>query len=124
MKKQSSSQASWALLSQGVNEARVEAHKVGVFVNQIVSAVKGSEIEDEVYELIGDALMGLPKSLIVLEQSLDRTNYALIKLGDNFYRQRLSQDDRETVDIAARYNAIPSGAKRIANLYIEKNKRG
>lgn len=124
MKKQSSSQASWALLSQGVNEARVEAHKVSMFVNQIVSAVKGSEIEEDVYELIGDALMGLPKALVVLEQSLDRTNYALIKLGDNFYRQRLSQDDRETVDMAARYNAIPAGARRVATSYIEKTKRG
>lgn len=122
MKKEASSQASWALLAQGVNEARVEAHKISVFVNQLTSALKKKEIEEQVYELAGDTLLALPKALLSLEQSLDRTNYALIKLGDNFYRQRLSQDDRETVDLTAKYSPMPSAAKRVATLYINRRK--
>ncbi len=120
MNRKASSQASWALLAQGVNEARVEAHKATVFVNQLVDGLKKTDVEDKVYELAGDTLVALPKTLLTLVQALDRTNYALIKLGDNFYRQRLSQDDRETVDLTSKYSPIPAAAKRVATLYLHK----
>ena len=40
MKKKSSSQASWSILSQGVSSARVEAHIVRTHMNQMIEAIK------------------------------------------------------------------------------------
>lgn len=118
MKKQSASQTSWSLISAGVSSARVEAHRVQVAINQIIEAIKGSKIEDEVYRLCGDAITMLPDATANIERELDKTSYALIKLGDAFYRQRLPHQDRELVDITSQYAPFPS-PKKVATQYLK-----
>jgi hypothetical protein len=107
MKKKASSQASWSILSEGVSSSRVEAHIIRSAVNQLVEAVKGTPLEEELYKLCGDNLEAIPKHLSKLERSLDRTNYALITMGGEWYRQRLTHEDREMVDMAAKFNPTP-----------------
>ena len=120
MKKQSNSQASWSLISEGVNSARVEAHRISVCVKQLLEAVKENpELEEELQRLCGDVLLMIPRSSENMEKSLDKTTYALIKLGEGFYRQRLPHEDRELVDIASKFNPYPN-ARRIASKYMSK----
>tara|TARA_B100000073_G_C23721029_1_gene567669 strand:- start:1072 stop:1974 length:903 start_codon:yes stop_codon:yes gene_type:complete len=111
--KTASSQASWSILAGGVSDARVEAYKIRIAVNQMVEALKDSPAIEEVYRLCGDTFLSIPDSLSTLERHLDKTNYALITMGADFYRQRLPHSDRETVDIASKYNPAPHAARMI-----------
>ena len=106
--KQSSSQASWSILSEGTSAARVEAHIIRTHVNQMVEAIKNNpKLSEIVFKLCGDNFEAIPKHLSKMERSLDRTNYALITMGADWYRQRLTHEDREKVDLASKYNPTP-----------------
>ena len=127
MKKKSSSQASWSILSEGVSSARVEAHIIRTHVSQMVEAIKQHpQIAEEVYKRCGDNFEAIPKHLSKMERSLDRTNYALISMGGDWYRQRLTHEDREMVDMASKYNPTPfpstskqSSIERVAKMKFE-----
>ena len=108
--KKASSQASWSILAGGVSEARVEAYKLRIAINQMVEALKDSPAIEEIYRLCGDTFLTIPDVLSNIERNLDKTNYALITMGADFYRQRLPHSDRETVDIASKYNPTPQAA--------------
>ncbi len=127
-RKKASSQASWSILSQGVSSARVEAHIVRTHMNQMIEAIKDNpQLAEEIYKRCGDNFEALPKHLSKLERSLDRTNYALISMGSDWYRQRLTHEDREMVDMASKYNPTPfpstskqsSMAQKIASTFME-----
>ena len=121
MKKKSSSQASWSILSEGVSASRVEAHIVRSHVNQMVEAIKEHpQLAEEVYKRCGDNFEAIPKHLSKMERSLDRTNYALITMGSDWYRQRLTHEDREMVDMAAKYNPTPFPSTSKQSEYIMK----
>lgn len=111
LKRVGSSQASWSILSSGVSQARVEAHIIRLTVNQLLSSLEKSPVKEEVYKHIGDNLQALPKHLSKMERSLDRTNYALITMGGDWYRQRLVHEDRETVELASKFNPMPIPSK-------------
>lgn len=117
--KRASSQASWSILSEGVSSSRVQAHILRSFCNQIDEGLKDCEddVKEEIYRLFGDVIKGIPQSLERLERSLDMTNYALIKMGEPFYRQRLTHTDREKVDLASKYNEDP--VKKVALAYLK-----
>jgi hypothetical protein len=128
--KSASSQASWSILSQGVSAARVEAHIVRTHINQMIEAIKENPtLAEEIYKICGDNFEAIPKHTSKLERSLDRTNYALITMGSDWYRQRLTHEDREIVDMAAKYNPTPtpstnkqSSAQRLALRYLLEKK--
>jgi len=107
MKKRASSQASWSILAGGVSDARVEAYRLHIAINQMVEAINKSPVVDEIYRLCGDNFLTIPNALSNIERYLDKTNYALITMGSDFYRQRLPHSDREMVDLAAKYNPAP-----------------
>lgn len=127
MKKKSSSQASWSILSQGVSSARVESHIVRTHMNQMIETIRENpQLAEEIYKRCGDNFEALPRHLSKLERSLDRTNYALISMGSDWYRQRLTHEDREMVDMASKYNPTPfpstskqSSAERVAKMRFE-----
>ena len=106
-KRVGSSQASWAILSSGVSQSRVEAHIIRLTVNQLLNSLEKSPLKEELYKHVGDNLQALPAHLSKLERSLDRTNYALITMGSDWYRQRLVHEDREMVDMASKFNPLP-----------------
>jgi hypothetical protein len=111
--KRASSQASWSILAGSVADARVEAYKLRIAVNQMVDALRESPAIEEVHRLCGDSFLTIPDTLANIERNLDKTNYALITMGADFYRQRLPHSDRETVDIAAKFNPAPEAARNI-----------
>ncbi len=108
MKKKSSSQASWSLLSEGVSGARVEAHILRSALNQVLSALDDQpQVKEAVYTLCGDSFSNMELHLSKMERDLDRTSYALITMGDAFYRQQLTHEDRELVDQASTFVPKP-----------------
>jgi len=119
MNKRASSQASWSILSEGVSSSRVQAHILRSFCNQIKDTLENcdDELREEIYQQFGDVLNGIPQALSRLERNLDMTNYALIKMGEGFYRQRLTHTDREKVDLASKYNQDP--VKKVALTYLK-----
>ena len=98
MKKKSSSQASWSILSEGVSSARVEAYRLRHLVNRAMAIIEQSVAKDHLYQVAGDIIMGVPSRLDRIEQTLDRTSYALAKMGDAHLKQRLPIHDREMVE--------------------------
>lgn len=111
LKRVASSQASWSILSSGVSQARVEAHIIRLTISQLLNSLDKSPLKEEVYKHIGDNLQALPKHLSKMERSLDRTNYALITMGGDWYRQRLVHEDREMVELASKFNPMPIPSK-------------
>ena len=111
--KKASSQASWSILAGGVADARVDAYKLRIAINQMVEALRESPAIEEVYRLCGDSFLTIPDALASIERNLDKTNYALITMGADFYRQRLPHSDRETVDIASKFSPAPEASRNI-----------
>lgn len=124
MKKNASSQASWALLAEGVADARVQTHVLRTFQQQLKEAIDSAdgELREEIYALCGDNLLSIPQTLSKIERALDRTNYALIMMGKDFYRQRIPHSDRELVDMASKYNPTPHGisTRKVALRYVKQ----
>jgi len=111
--KQAGSQAGWALITGGVNDARVEAHRLHQLLSKCMKAVEGSELREEIFSLAGDILVDFPDRLQRLEQYLDETSYALAILGQDYLRDRLSATSRARIDTTvegvpalARYSRI------------------
>lgn len=96
--KQANSQAAWALLTEGVTAARLEAHRLQHLVNRATQLVEQSNQREHLYEVAGDVIVALPKRLDRLIIDLDRTSLALSRMGQDFLESRLSLDDKNLVE--------------------------
>jgi hypothetical protein len=65
-----------------------------------MALIETSEAKDHLWQVGGDIIQGLPQRLSELERALDRTNYALVVMGEEFLRGRIGIDDRTEVDEA------------------------
>lgn len=70
--------------------------------------MEGSKAREHLYEVAGDLIQGMPQMMDSALRSTDRTQYALAKMGEDFFRGRVPLEDREYVDAAIR----GEGAKR------------
>lgn len=98
--KTASSQAAWALLTEGVTSARVEAHRLSHMVHRALKLIEQSEQSEHIHQVAGDIIQGVPRRLERLEIDLDRTALALSKMGESFLEARLPLDDKTRVDQA------------------------
>lgn len=96
--KKAGSQAGWALVTGGVNDARVEAHRIHQLLGKCLKAVEASKHREELFALAGDILVDFPERVKRLEQSLDETSYALALLGQDFLKDHLSATSRARID--------------------------
>lgn len=124
--KKASSQAAWALLTEGVTQARVESHRLQQLVERATSLVETSEERDHLYQVAGDLIMGFPQRLDRLILALDRTSLALSRMGQEFLESRLPLADKSMVDEAvqaafgaAQHRQSSDVVKRIARLYLK-----
>ena len=97
-----SSQAAWALLTEGVAESRVHVHRIRHLIDRAQTLVEHSERKEHIYQVAGDIVVGIPSRLEELERILDRTSYALSKMGQDFLRGRINIDDRTMVEEAVK----------------------
>lgn len=100
--RKASSQVSWSLLTEGVTQARVETHRLRLMMDRAMALVKTSPEKEHLWQVAGDLIQGVPERLEALERSLDRTSYALVIMGEDFLRGRISIDDRYVVDEATK----------------------
>lgn len=124
--KQSSSQVAWALLVEGVTAARLEAHRLRHLINRGVQLADESPERDHIHQVAGDLLIAVPYRLGRVESLLDRTSYALTKMGGEFLEARLTLSDRELVEEAVESASLsPTGgqsrpsAERVVDRYLE-----
>lgn len=96
----SSSQAAWALLSEGVSAARVDAHRLRNMATRVLKLVEASPAKEHLHEVAGDLIQAVPQRIESLERHLDRTSYALAVIGEDHLRDRLPLADRKVVDEA------------------------
>lgn len=123
MKKLSSSQAAWALLTEGVTSARLEAHGLRHLYNRIHKMIERSKHKDVIYQMAGDVILDAPERLSRLEADLDRTSYALAKMGEDFFKSRVPFLERSQVDESLEGSSFvsqqhKSSAGRLANRYL------
>ena len=98
--KSASSQAAWALLTEGVTRARVEAHRLQHLLTRAIKMVEDSADKDHLYEMAGDIISAAPTRLDALNVALDRTGLALSKMGVEFLDSRLPLSEKTMVDEA------------------------
>ncbi len=123
--KQSSSQVAWALLTEGVTASRLEAHRLRHLVNRGLELVENSPAKEHIQQVAGDLIIAVPHRLDRIEAILDRTSYALVKMGVDFLDARLTLSDRtlveETVEGTgfSRARRTKPSAKRVVDRYLE-----
>ena len=113
-RREASSQAAWALLTEGVASARVNAHRLKHFVNRAMKVIDQSEHREHLHQMAGDIIQGVPRRLEQLEMDLDRTSLALAKMGQKFLESRLPLRDKAEVDEAV-LPAFGGGGHRYAS---------
>lgn len=67
-----------------------------------MTLVKTSPEKEHLWQVAGDLIQGVPERMSELERALDRTSYALVVMGEDFLRGRISIDDRYVVDEATK----------------------
>lgn len=123
--KNASSQVSWALLTEGVVQARVDAHRLRLLLTRALSLVEASEAKEALWQMAGDLIQAIPDRLSEVELHLDRTAYALTLMGEDFLRSRLPLDARYRVDEGAQANPMvgprtkDSSAARVAHRFLQ-----
>jgi hypothetical protein len=111
--KQASSQAAWALITEGVVAARIEAHRLKHLVNRAMKLVEQSDHTEHLHQVAGDLILAAPRRLEKLELDLDRTSLALAKMGESFLEARLPLHDKTQVEEAVK-PAFGGGGMRYA----------
>lgn len=123
--KRASSEAAWALLTEGVTSARLEAHRLKHLINRAQKLVAASKYKEHLYQIAGDLIIALPERLGHLERDLDRTSLALAKMGETFLGARLPLSDKNMVEEAvemAGWVQSPRAkgvAKRVAQRWVQ-----
>lgn len=123
--RRASSQAAWALLTEGVTRARVETHRIQHLINRAMKLVDTSEEKDHLYQVAGDIILALPTRMEQLAIVLDRTGLALSKMGIEFLDARLPLSDKQMVEeaVSAAFGGKTprkSMTARVADRYMEK----
>lgn len=129
MGRQASSQASWALLTEGVTAAKLEAHRLRHLSNRGIRLVDTSPERDHIYQMAGDIISALPDRLGRLDAALDRVSYALSKMGQEFFESKLSMGDKMLVDEAIESSSFTKkpqkkSEKRVVDRFIERRSQG
>lgn len=100
MDRQANSQAGWALITEGVTEARVQVHRLRHLLNRLVSLSRDPRYSEILNRLLGDIISVAPGRVDELEVVLDRTSYALAMMGEEHLKGRLSLEDLTQVEEA------------------------
>jgi len=123
--KTASSQAAWALITEGTSRARVDGHRLRHMMDRALKLIEGSEHKEHFYQMAGDIILGAPRMLDQLDQDLDRTLLALSKMGEEFLDSRLPLSDKVMVEEAVeaafgKPRSHISMAEKVAKRYLDQ----
>lgn len=96
--KTASSQAAWALITEGVTQARLDTHRLRHLVNRAGKLISSSDQKEHLFEVAGDIIIAAPERMDALEQVLDRTALALVKMGESYLGARLPLSEKQLVE--------------------------
>lgn len=128
--REASSQAAWALITEGVTAARLEAHRLQHLIDRALKIVEQSNHKEHLYQVAGDLIVGAPKRLLKLEQDLDRTALALSKMGETYLSARLPLGDKSLVEEAVDSASMGGGRRksspvdRVASRWLTQRRDG
>ena len=114
MERKASSQAAWALITEGVVSARVEAHRLKLLVNRAQQLVAQSTYKEHLHQVASDIIQGAPQRLEALVMDLDRISLAHSKMGESFLEARLPLNQKTQVEEAT-MPAFGGGSLRYAS---------
>lgn len=115
----------WEVAMEGVTAARLETHRLHQMVYRVLKIIELSGKEEECYEFAGDLIVSIPERVREIERLLDRTGYALSKVGEEELRSRLPASDRNFVEEASQGISFLSpdepktAASKLAAVYLE-----
>jgi hypothetical protein len=83
--------------------------------------VEKSTHRDHIHQVAGDLIHAVPQRLDALDAHLDRTTLALIKMGEDYYKSRLSLSDKALVEDTIKSTTFvrQSQARRLAKFYVQ-----
>ena len=128
--KTAGSQATWALLTEGVTRARLDSHRIRHMINRALKLVEDSEDKEHLYQIAGDIIEGISERMDQLDASLDRTGLALSRIGEEFLSARLTLTDKNLVDEAissafgSHQEKESEASERIVSKYLVRVTRG
>ena len=120
--KTSSSQVAWALLTEGVTQARVDVHRLRILCDRALSLVESSKERGHLYQVAGDMIQGVPSRISAAERALDRTTYALSLMGEDFLKGRITLGDRDYVDgalMTSPFSSRDKSSTRVARKFLD-----
>ncbi len=124
MVKNASSQAAWALLTEGVTKARLETHRLQHLLNRAIELVENSEHKEDFYQAAGDVIVAVPDRVEQIIRALDRTSLALSRMGEDFLDSRLPLSDKTMVDEAIESAFHPTreaeSLQRVVDAYLNR----
>lgn len=126
--KTASSQAAWALITEGVTQARLEAHRLRHLINRAQDLVEHSDQKEHLYQVAGDMIVDAPSRMAALEEVLDRTALVLSRMGETFLEARLPFSQKQLVDEALspafgggmNRSSDPEAVFRVASAWMER----
>jgi hypothetical protein len=128
VQKKAGSQAGWALITGGVNAARVDAHRIHHLLNKVMKLVESSPGKEHIYQVAGDIIMAIPSLTNRLEDQLDETSYALACMGKEHLKERLPISRRNQVEVtiegAPNFSApmLHNSVERVAERYLQQQR--
>jgi hypothetical protein len=100
MTKRASTQTTWAVVTNQVLTARIEAHKFRADISRALKLIEESSEREHLYQVAGDLIEAIPQKLLSLEKSLDVASLALAKMGDNILSPMVPQTEKREVSIS------------------------
>lgn len=129
LKKIAENQMEWEVVTEGVTAVRLEVHRLHQMVNRGLKVVEVSGKEDECFEAAGDLIVSIPEKIKEIERLLDRTAYALTKMGEENLRNRLPASDRNFVEETSKGISFLDpdqprvAAQKLATAYLDSRKK-
>jgi len=117
------------VVTEGVTAVRLEVHRLHQMVNRGLKVVEVSGKEDECFEAAGDLIVSIPEKIKEIERLLDRTAYALTKMGEENLRNRLPASDRNFVEETSKGISFLDpdqprvAAQKLATAYLDSRKK-
>ena len=117
--KTATSQVTWALITESVSSARLNAYRLSHLVQRALALVEKSPEKEHLYQVAGDLIQGLPERMERLEGDLDRASYTLSRMGEESLRDRLPIADRTLVDESL-YKSKTASTARVTARFLNK----
>jgi hypothetical protein len=111
MHRSSNSQAGWAVVTEGVCDARVQVHRLRHLLNRLVELSKDPRYSELLNRLLGDIVRAGPERIDKIETILDSTSYALALMGEEHLKGRMSLENLTKIEEAVE-GVKPFGAPR------------